>query len=93
MIKITQGIIFIIIGILLIVPGSIIFQMILPFPYGLGSALLIGPSFIIVGVIKLSKTKKLDKPISDQTKFCTKCGQKLSSDLQFCTKCGAKSSD
>ncbi|WP_048109867.1 zinc ribbon domain-containing protein [Nitrosarchaeum koreense] len=93
MIKISQGIIFIIIGVVLLIPGFIFLNMLLPFPYGLGSALLIGPSFIIVGIIKLSKTKKLDKPISDQTKFCTKCGQKLSSDSQFCIKCGAKSSD
>lgn len=68
--------------------------MILPFPFGLFLALLLGPGFIIAGIIFVIKDKKsstIDKKlVSDRTKFCKKCGQKLSSELRFCTKCGTE---
>lgn len=67
--------------------------MVLPFPYGLGFAIILGPGFIIAGVIFLIKDKKHpESQVSTQIKFCTKCGHEMSNQNMFCTKCGAKSS-
>jgi len=90
-IKISRGVILLIVGIVLFVPGAIMLQMVLPFPYGLILSLLVGPTFIVAGVIFLIKDQKhhIPRKSSEQTKFCKKCGKELSSELSFCTKCGA----
>ncbi len=95
MIKISRGFILIIIGIILYFPGSVVLRMVLPPPYGLFLTLLLGPGFIIAGVIFVIKDRKTTnvskKIVSDQIKFCGKCGNELSRQDSFCTNCGSES--
>jgi len=95
MIKISRGFRLIIIGIILFFPGSVVLQAVLPPPYGFFLTLLSGPGLIIAGaifVIKDRKSLKVSQEIvTDQTKFCGKCGNELSRKDTFCTKCGSES--
>lgn len=80
------GVIVLIIGVVIALP----LQFLLPFPYGLGSALAI----IIIGVVATlnsTKTKKIErdsKTYQSHEKFCSKCGTKLLANAKFCSKCG-----
>ncbi len=84
-----------IVGIILIIVAVVLFlpaQMILPFPFGLGAALLLlilGIVGIIVSVKSHKKGEKHAETIQPKRKFCSKCGTKLSEDSMFCSKCGA----
>ena len=95
MIKISRGFILIIIGIILYFPASVVFRMALPPPYGSSLALLLGPGFIIAGIIVVIKDRKSpnvsQEIVSDQSKFCGKCGNELSRKDTFCTNCGSES--
>jgi len=95
MIKISRGIILIIIGIILSLPVAKVFQIFLPSAYGPIFTLLVGPGFIIAGavfVIKERKSLKAKKEmVSDQTEFCGKCGNEVSGEDTFCTNCGTES--
>ena len=95
MIKISRGFILIIIGIILYFPGSVVLLAVLPPPYGSILNLLSGPGLIIAGVIFVIKDRKSLKVsqeiVTDQTKFCGKCGNELSRQDTFCTKCGSES--
>jgi predicted amidophosphoribosyltransferase len=55
----------------------------------------LGPGFIIAGIIFVIKDRKSPKVsqeiVSNQTKFCGKCGNELSRQDTFCTKCGSES--
>jgi len=66
--------------------------MILPFPYGLGTSLLlviIGIVGIIVAITSANKIIKKDSRTNQPNgKFCSKCGSKLLEDSKFCSKCG-----
>jgi len=92
MIKISRGIILIIMGIIFSLPVAKAFQIFLPSAYGLILAYLIGPGLLIVGavfVIKDRKSLKAKKEIvSDQTEFCGKCGNEVTGEDTFCTNCG-----
>jgi len=95
LVKISRGIILVIIGIILYFPVAKVFQMVLPSSYGLILTLLLGPGFIIAGVVFVIKDRKSpnvnQEIVSDQTKFCGKCGDKLSIEDSFCTNCGTES--
>ena len=95
MIKISRGFILIIIGIILYFPGAVVLRMTLPPPYGPFLTLLLGPGFIVAGIIfvvKDRKSRNVSQEIeTDQTKFCGKCGNELSRKDTFCTKCGSES--
>jgi len=95
MIKISRGFILIIIGIILYLPGSVVLRAVLPFPYGSSLALLLGPGFIIAGIIFVIKCRRFynvsQEIVSDKTKFCGKCGKELSRQDTFCTNCGSES--
>ena len=95
MIKISRGFILIIIGMILYLPGSVVLRAVLPFPYGSSLALLLGPGFIIAGIIFVIKDRKSHNVsleiVSNQTKFCGKCGNEVSRKDTFCTKCGSES--
>jgi hypothetical protein len=69
--------------------------MVLPPPYGSSLALLLGPGFIIAGIIVVIKDRKSpnvsQEIVSDQRKFCGKCGNELSRKDTFCTNCGSES--
>jgi len=94
MIKISRGFRLIIIGIILYLPGSVVLRVVLPPPYGSFLALLLGPGFIIAGIILVIKGRKSlnfnKKIVSDQTKFCGKCGNEMSSKNIFCVNCGSE---
>ena len=96
MIKISRGFILIIIGIILyFFSGSVVLRMVLPPPYGSILTLLSGLGLIIAGAILVIKDRKSLKVsqeiVTDQTKFCGKCGNELSRKDTFCTKCGSES--
>jgi ribosomal protein S27AE len=96
MIKISRGIILVIIGIILYFPVAKVFQIFLPSSYGLILTLL-GPGLLIAGVVLVIKDRKSPNAnqeiISDQTEFCGKCGNEISRKNTFCTKCGTESKD
>ncbi len=58
MIKISRGIILVIIGIFLYFPVAKGFQIFLPSSYGLILTLLLGPGFLIAGVVFVIKDRK-----------------------------------
>ncbi len=95
MIKISRGFRLIIIGIILYLPVSVVLRTVIPFPYDSLLTFLLGPGFIIVGIIFVIKDRKSLKVsqeiVSNQTKFCGKCGNELSMKDTFCTKCGSES--
>jgi ribosomal protein S27AE len=95
MIKISRGFRLIIIGIILYLPVSVVLRAVIPPPYGSLLPLLLGPGFIIAGIIFIVKDRKSPKVsqeiVSNQTKFCGKCGNELSRQDTFCTKCGSES--
>ena len=95
MIIISRVFILIFIGIILYFPGSVVLRVVLPPPYGSFFTLLLGPGLIIAGVIFVIKDrlslKVSQEIITDQTKFCGKCGNELSRKDTFCTKCGSES--
>ena len=95
MIKISRGFRLIIIGIILQLPVSVVLREVIPPPYGSLVTLLLGPGFIIAGIIFIVKDRKSPKVrqeiVSNQTKFCGKCGNELSRQDTFCTKCGSES--
>jgi len=97
MIKISRGIILVIIGIILYFPVAKVFQIFLPSTNGLILTLLLGPGLLIAGVVLVIKDRKshnVNKEIvSDQTEFCGKCGSEISIKNTFCTKCGTESKD
>ena len=96
MIKISRGIILIIIGIILYFPVAKVFQIFLPSSYGLILTLL-GPGLLIAGVVLVIKDKKSPNSnqeiVLTQTEFCGKCGNEISRKNTFCTKCGTESKD
>ena len=57
MIKISRGIILIIMGIILYLPVDKAFQIFLPSTYGLIFSLLLGPGFLIVGAVFVIKER------------------------------------
>ena len=80
-------------GVIVLIMGVVIafpLQFLLPFPYGLGTALVI----IIIGIVATfnsTKTKKIEKDSKtnqSHEKFCSKCGTKLLANAKFCSKCG-----
>ena len=95
MIKISRGIILIVIGIILYFPVAKGFQIALPSTYSLILTFLLGPGFLIAGaifVIRDIKSPKVNQEkVSDQTKFCGKCGDEISRQDTFCTNCGTES--
>ncbi len=95
MIKISRGIILVILGIVLYFPVAKVFQIFLPSSYGLILTLLMGPGFLIAGMVFVIKDRKSSKAnqeiVSDQTEFCGKCGNAISRKNTFCTKCGTES--
>ena len=97
MMKISRGVVLVIIGIILYFPVAKAFQIFLPSTPGLMLPLLLGPGFLIVGVvfvIKDIKSSKANQKISsDQTEFCGKCGNEISRQNTFCTKCGTASTE
>ena len=97
MIKISRGIILVIIGIILYFPVAKVFQIFLPSSYGLIFTLLLGPGLLIAGVVLVIKDKKSpnanQKIVLTQTEFCGKCGNEISRKNTFCTKCGTESKD
>jgi ribosomal protein S27AE len=93
MIKISRGIILIIIGIIVSFPIAKGFQIFLPSTYSLILPLL-GFGLLIAGaifVIKERSHKVHREIVSDQSKFCGKCGNEISRKNTFCTKCGTES--
>jgi len=68
--KISRGIILIIIGIILYLPVAKVFQIFLPSAYGPIFTLLVGPGFIIAGAVFIIKErifpKIMQKTGSDQ---------------------------
>ena len=97
MIKISRGIILVIMGIILYFPVAKVFQIFLPSTYGLILPILLGPGFLIAGVVFVIKDRKSHKAnqeiASDQTEFCGKCGNEISGQNTFCTKCGIESKE
>ena len=97
MIKISRGIILVIIGIILYFPVAKVFQIFLPSSYGIILTLLLGPGLLIAGVVLVIKDKKSPNAnqeiVLTQTEFCGKCGNELSRKNTFCTKCGTESKD
>jgi hypothetical protein len=92
MVQFSRGLILIIIGIILFIPGSIVFQIILPFPLGIGATFLVTPSFFIAGVIFViidrnasNGGKKLNSP---KVEICKNCGNEISFQDSLCTRCG-----
>ena len=93
--KISRGIILILLGIIVSLPVAKGFQIFLPSMYGLILTLLLGPAFFIAGTIFVIKERRSHKVyreiVSDQSKFCGKCGNEISRKNTFCTKCGTES--
>ena len=87
--------ILVIIGIILSFPVAKGIQIVVPSTYGSLVTLLLGPGFIIAGIIFVIKDRKSPKVsqeiVSNQRKFCGKCGNGLSGKDTFCTKCGSES--
>ena len=76
MIKISRGIILIIIGIIWSLPVAKVFQIFLPSAYGSIITLLVGPGFLIVGAIFVLKDRNSPNSkqeiVLDQTEFSGK---------------------
>ena len=58
MIKISRGVVLVIIGIILYFPVAKVFQIFLPSTYGLILPILLGPGFLIAGVVFVIKDRK-----------------------------------
>ncbi len=73
MMKISRGIILIIMGVILSLPVAKVFQIFLPSAYGSIITLLVGPGFLIVGAVFLIKEIKSPKVkqeiVSDKTEL------------------------
>jgi uncharacterized membrane protein YGL010W len=94
MMKISRGIILVIMGVILYFPVAKAFEVFLPSMYGLVFTLVLGPVFLIAGVVFIIKDKRSSKAnqeiVSGQTEFCGNCGNEISGQNTFCTKCGTE---